>query len=1140
MTLENSQNNQPECIEVPEGQSFVVDFNTEKNILTEDVWFAEKITKPVIAALIGAEHLDEGSSAAYKVQLDRALDVDTYYDIQINSGTAQQVGDQEGVDRQDIIWGGVYDLRDSQGNIVEVIYNRVPNGQWASDGNRPQVGPDDANWDFSAIQDGEIIDSNTLRVKVAAGQTMSESFDIKAWAEKITVDRNLFSTSDAEEGTETFSLSIVDSSGSDLLHLGADLDVEIKDTTDVYGVSPIAFDLNGDGKIGVTGETTAQDKSGIDHIGSTVEFDIDADGELDTIEWLSGDGDGFLVDNRDGNAASEMNGARLFGDEGGKYTDGYQKLAQLDSNNDGKLNGEELDGLELWVDDGDAQVAAGEFMSLADKGIHEISVVADYVQSDRGETLIRSTATANAETWNDVSYSLEGIDANVFEIDTQTGELTFKQEADFENPLDADGDNIYDITVVRSLDNGSVIRRDTQIKVQDDLSDHGNGENQDPDAVDDFARTNINTKVGVRVLENDSDPESDPLRIKSWTQGNHGVVKRNNNGTPDDTTDDKLVYFPNEGFTGTDTFSYTIDDGFGGMDSATVTVEVGNNGGPGNNAPDAVDDFASTNAETKVGVRVLANDSDPDGDPLRIKSWTQGNNGEVRRNNNGTPDDTTDDKLVYFPKEGFTGTDTFSYTIDDGNGGLDSATVTVEVVNNGGADNNAPDAVDDFASTDAETKVGVRVLTNDSDPDGDPLRIKSWSQGNNGEVKRNSNGTPHDTTDDKLVYFPNEGFSGTDTFSYTIDDGNGGMDTATVTIEVEPAEPAEIIANLVGTTTIDEGEQGSYKVQLDEVSDRDRSFTIQVDDGTANRIDQDASGQDIIWGGFYDIRQGIGGPVIETIYDRVPNSTDPSDGDRPATGPGDASWDYTLYQDDSINQGNTITVTVAAGETMSNPFQVAAWKEQVTVDRDGPNATGFVEGTENFSLTVIEADNTRFEQSSLQVEIQDKSHYGFVSPIAIDLNGDGVKTISIQQGVMFDILNTGEQVNTGWLSGNDGFLAVDNDGNGQIDNQNELFGGNGVGEAFAKLESFDSNDDGVVNNADANFDQIMVWQDQNENGVTDFGELQSLTAVGVATLNLDYQSNFTLDEQGNLLGERSSAVMADGQSRELVDVYFEV
>ena len=108
---------------------------------------------------------------------------------------------------------------------------------------------------------------------------------------------------------------------------------------------------------------------------------------------MAGDGDSLLVDNRDGNAAHDMNGTRLFGDQGGRYGSGYEKMAQLDADGDGRLAGQELDGLELWVDNGNACVDAGELRSLADFGVTELSVARNDVANARGENLMQSSAT---------------------------------------------------------------------------------------------------------------------------------------------------------------------------------------------------------------------------------------------------------------------------------------------------------------------------------------------------------------------------------------------------------------------------------------------------------------------------------------------------------------------------------------------------------------------------------------------------------------------------------------------------------------------------------------------------------------------------------------------------------------------------
>ncbi|HSI03464.1 MAG TPA: hypothetical protein VLC93_03260 [Myxococcota bacterium] len=166
--------------------------------------------------------------------------------------------------------------------------------------------------------------------------------------------------------------------------------------------SPVMLDLNHDNALGVTGNSTAKHRAD-DQVNATVDFDLDADGVKERIEWMKGDGDGMLVDDRDGGASAaaagngEIDGKRLFGDEGGKYLNGYEKMKALDANGDGKLNGTELDGLKSWIDDGDAKVEAGELKTLAELGVSEIDLKMELTANDRCEMIMRSTFTQNGE-----------------------------------------------------------------------------------------------------------------------------------------------------------------------------------------------------------------------------------------------------------------------------------------------------------------------------------------------------------------------------------------------------------------------------------------------------------------------------------------------------------------------------------------------------------------------------------------------------------------------------------------------------------------------------------------------------------------------------------------------------------------------
>ncbi|WP_230970026.1 Ig-like domain-containing protein [Nitrogeniibacter aestuarii] len=164
-----------------------------------------------------------------------------------------------------------------------------------------------------------------------------------------------------------------------------------------------------------------------------------------------------------------------------------------------------------------------------------------------------------------------------------------------------------------------------------------------------------------------------------------------------------------------------------------------------------------------------------------------------------------------------------------------------------------------------------------------------------------------------------------------------------------------------------------------------------------------------------------------------------------------------------------------------------------------------------------------------------------ITPIVIDLDGDGVETVARDAaGGTFDLFGNGQAIASGWVGADDGMLAIDLNGNGMIDDISELFGGSQKGDGFAKLASFDSNGDGVVDANDADFAKLSIWQDANGNHATDAGELLSLTEAGVASLQVAYEELPFMDAQGNLHLERSSATMADGSTVDMTDVYFNV
>ena len=293
--------------------------------------------------------------------------------------------------------------------------------------------------------------------------------------------------------------------------------------------------------------------------------------------------------------------------------------------------------------------------------------------------------------------------------------------------------------------------------------------NRAPTALADTATTTYGTQVTIQVLSNDTDPDNDLLTLIDNTNGTNGTVSF---------SDSAITYKPNAGFSGEDSFSYTITDGHGHTAIGQVKVTVG---AAPNRAPTAVTDTVTTNYGEAITINVLSNDTDPENDTLTVTGNTQASNGTVTRSGN---------TFTYTPRSGFSGADSFSYTISDGKG--NSATGTVNItVGAAPVDNKAPIAVNDTISTTMGVPVLVNLLANDSDPNGDKIALKTLSNPKNGKLYR--------MNDSYIFYFPNAGFVGKDSFTYTITDSKGATSTASVAITVAPANRLPVAKNDVVT-----------------------------------------------------------------------------------------------------------------------------------------------------------------------------------------------------------------------------------------------------------------------------------------------------------------------------------------------------
>lgn len=278
-------------------------------------------------------------------------------------------------------------------------------------------------------------------------------------------------------------------------------------------------------------------------------------------------------------------------------------------------------------------------------------------------------------------------------------------------------------------------------------------ENESPVVDDDTATTAEDTAVLVNVLANDSDPDGDTLQISTVAAPVNGTTA---------IVDGQVRYTPARDFNGTDTFGYTACDPGGLCSSGTVTVTVT----PVNDPPVASDDTFATSTNTATTFDPTTNDQDPDGDTLTVSAVTQPANGTASIGGDG--------RVTYTPNNGYTGNDAFTYTVSDP-GGLTATAVIRMVVLAGG--NLPPVANNDTYEVPSNTESTLNVQVNDSDPDGDALTIVDVVQPQNGTAIPNGAA---------IVFTPSAGFFGVDTFSYTVSDGKGGTDTATVVVQVVP------------------------------------------------------------------------------------------------------------------------------------------------------------------------------------------------------------------------------------------------------------------------------------------------------------------------------------------------------------------
>ena len=336
--------------------------------------------------------------------------------------------------------------------------------------------------------------------------------------------------------------------------------------------------------------------------------------------------------------------------------------------------------------------------------------------------------------------------------------------------------------------------------------------NDGPVAADDAYSVAEDGSVSGNILDNDTDADGDTLSVTAGTYDTtHGTLVLAENGD--------FTYTPDAGYTGEDTFGYAVTDGNGGVDVADVTFTVTNV----NDAPVATDDTFTGDEDAAIIGNVLTNDTDADGDALTATAGTYATaeGGSVTIAEDGT--------FTYTPAENFNGQDSFTYEVTDG-AESDTGTVTLTV----NPVNDAPVANDDTFTGSEDSMIAGNVLTNDADIDGDALAVVSGTFAtNHGVVTIEENGM--------FSYTPDSGYVGEDSFTYEVTDGNGGMDTALVTLTLEDSGTPNYITGTNGRNTL-HGTDGDDVI--DGLGGRDTLYGYDGDD-----VLYGGSGTDRLYGG---------------------------------------------------------------------------------------------------------------------------------------------------------------------------------------------------------------------------------------------------------------------------------------------------
>gem|GEM_PF-2278310 len=670
------------------------------------------------------------------------------------------------------------------------------------------------------------------------------------------------------------------------------------------------------------------------------------------------------------------------------------------------------------------------------------------------------------------------------------------------------------------------------------------GENDVPQAMDDdhiLAWSNNsydNVYSSAVLLANDTDVDGDTLQITGFGNAEYGTVSQDING---------FIHYQaqSDDWVGIDSFTYTITDGNGGESQATATIDV-----KLNTSPDAYSEILFSQ-EDIIAVfdqeTLLANDTDVDGDTLFITGVGNATHGTVTLRGDG--------KIEFTPELNFNnnypGQASFEYTVSDGISDPVSAVAFVDLDPVNDAPILVPERIEGAVEDNSFEFTAAQLIANDYDIEMDSA-YESDSFSFTGVVGAAHGSLSYDPGTGTIYYNPHANFCGVETFQYQVTDSFGAVSTGTSEIYVQPvndnpvaqediASPAEThiwnkysIAGLVANDFDVDGDSltivspyvssGSANVKVEggylwvqpSGGERHVEVSYTVSDGHGGTAPSRLIMNQIVEHNFAPVFTGQFGFGNGAVYDDtyceiwfVFETTDRNGGHSwDANGDGDIVGTYGSQ----VNGGNLYV------------------KHGAFNYEGSPNGSMY--------LTVYDqrgATGTIFVQVSHLGRVDGYHTY---SPVILDLDGDGVELLGIEEGVTFDWNRDTIAESSGWVGADDGFLVYDHNHDGAVTRADELMLKEYLPGATTDLEglqAFDSNNDGIFSKEDAAWSDFGVWQDKNSNGISDEGEFKTLDDAGISDIELKSDGKEEVIA-GNTVFGSTVYHLEDGSSAEVGDV----